>query len=166
MASSLLSPCRPRLLESEDGGILGAARTTSAFKRSGHLMRTTKPKEIEAVLRLDGPARFRHFVKRVVDEERAWGLWSDGWALMADDEGRSAFPLWPARAYAELCRAPEWRHFEPRFLSLEELMSELAPRWRAHGVLPAVFPTPAGRGVTISVDELCAALAEELRHYE
>ena len=50
-------------------------------------MRKTSPKEVEAVLRLDGPARYQHFLKRVVDTEAAWGLWKDGWALMADENG-------------------------------------------------------------------------------
>jgi hypothetical protein len=45
------------------------------------------PREIEEVLKLDGPARFKYFVKWVVAWEHAWGLWDDGWASGADDDG-------------------------------------------------------------------------------
>jgi len=40
--------------------------------------RVTTQKELEAVLRLDGPARYEHFVKRVADEEIAWGSGTTG----------------------------------------------------------------------------------------
>ena len=67
-------------------------------------MRHTSEREIRAVLLLDSSKRFSHFVKRVADEERAWGLWNSGWALMATEDGRQVFPLWPASEYAELHR--------------------------------------------------------------
>lgn len=128
-------------------------------------MRKTGQKEIEAVLRLEGPARFKHFVKRVVDEEVAWGLWKDGWALMANDDGTQVFPLWPAREYAELCRSEEWASYEPTEIALQELISELAPKLKERGVQPGIFPTPGGKGVTPTVDDLCAALEHELDNY-
>src|SRR4051812_31525339 len=65
----------------------------------------------EAVLRLDATARHTHFVKRVVDAELVWGLWKDGWALMADETGQQVFPLWPAREYAELCAVADWEGY-------------------------------------------------------
>jgi hypothetical protein len=48
-------------------------------------MRRTSPKEVESVLKLGGFARFKHFIKRVADEERAWGLWNDGWARLSSE---------------------------------------------------------------------------------
>jgi hypothetical protein len=129
-------------------------------------MRKAGDKEIEGVLKLDGPARFAHFVKRVVDEEMAWGLWKDGWALMADSDGTQVFPLWPAREYAELCRIDDWAGYEPREIPLQSLLDELAPKLSERKVRPGVFPTPGGKGVTPSVDELCGALREELDKYE
>jgi hypothetical protein len=46
-------------------------------------VRPATPQELAAVLKLDGPARVERFVKRVAGEEQAWGLWSDGWAMLA-----------------------------------------------------------------------------------
>jgi hypothetical protein len=121
---------------------------------------------MEAVLRLDGPERFKHFVKRVADSERAWGLWADGWALMENDDGTKVFPLWPAREYAELHRNGNWAGYEAREIEVDELLEELLPRLADAVTLPGVFPTPAGKGVTPSPAELAQALREELAKYE
>jgi hypothetical protein len=129
-------------------------------------VRRTGQKEIEAVLRLEGPERFAHFVKRVVDDEVAWGLWKDGWALMANPDRTELFPLWPAREYAELCRIADWASYEPKEIALQDLISELATKLKERGVQPGIFPTPGGKGVTPTVDHLCAALAREMENYE
>lgn len=65
-------------------------------------MRQTTQKEIEVVLELDGPARAKHFVKRVLDAGAAWSLWKDGRPLLATSDETPVLPLWPAREYAEL----------------------------------------------------------------
>ncbi|MBC5768491.1 DUF2750 domain-containing protein [Ramlibacter albus] len=126
---------------------------------------TKIPKSFEAVLRLQGPKRFEHFVKVVADREQAWGLFQDGWALAADDEGFSVFPLWPAAEYAELCARDEWRNYAPKPVSVEVLMGELLPRLEREKVLPGVFYTPENKGVTIRSEELAAALEAELSKY-
>lgn len=129
-------------------------------------MREANPKEIEAVLRLDGPARFAHFVKRVVDEQLAWGLRSDGWALMVDDAGKRLFPIWPGREYAALCAADDWAEYQPTPIRLDELLADWLSTLNERNVRPAVFPTPTGKGVVVSADEFCQALRRELEKYE
>lgn len=129
-------------------------------------MRRTSEREMQAVLRLDGTARFHHFVKRVADSEAAWGLWKDGWALMTNDDGSPVFPLWPAREYAELHRNAGWQEYEAREISLSDLLDILIPKLRTGGVLLGVFPTPNGRGVTPSPDEVASSLRKELENYE
>jgi hypothetical protein len=129
-------------------------------------MKPKSDKEIQAVLRLDGPDRFRHFIKQVVDFEEAWGLWSDGWALMANSDGAPVFPLWPAREYAELSRIDDWAEYEPRRISLADLLNDLLPGFQERGVLPGVFPIPTGKGVTPTANELASALrASDLESY-
>lgn len=129
-------------------------------------MNSPKPREIDAVLQLDGASRYRHFVKRVVDNETAWGLWSDGWALMEDDVGRRVFPLWPAREYAELFLLEEWRDYVPERIGLQDLLDELLPKLAAAQNLLGVFPVPTGKGVTLSADELRHAIRAEMKLYE
>jgi Protein of unknown function (DUF2750) len=127
--------------------------------------RVTTQKEIEAVLRLDGPTRFQHFVKRVADAELAWGLWQGGWAMMGDDAGSSAFPLWPAQEYAALLRTDDWAAMEPSRIELDRLLEELLPTLLRSATRLAVFPTPGGRGVVVTADALEAALRRELERY-
>lgn len=129
-------------------------------------MRKTSLKEIESVLRLDGPSRYEHFVKRVVDAESAWGLWRDGWALMRDERGTEVFPLWPAREYAELCRRDAWAEYEPAAIALDDLLNDLLPKLDEAHILPGVFPIPTGLGVTATVRELDDALRNEMEKYD
>lgn len=128
-------------------------------------MRPTSSEEQEAVLRLDGQARYNHFVKRVVDARVAWGLWQDGWALMQDDAGNEVFPLWPAREYAEAAKTNEWSTYEPSEIELDDLVDDLLPKLAARHVRPGVFPTPQDKGVTPTVDELKSALMAEMERY-
>lgn len=125
-----------------------------------------KPKEIEAVLKPDGAARFAHFIKRVADMEAVWGLWDGGWVTVSDNEGSLAMPLWPAREYAELCREAEWAASEARSINTDTLRRDLLPKLAAEGVQIAVFPTPGGKGVIVAVERLTGALEEELALYE
>jgi hypothetical protein len=129
-------------------------------------MRRTSDKEVQAVSRLGGPARFDHFVKRVADSEIVWALWDQGWALMATDDGTKVLPLWPAREYAELHCVADWVNYEAREISLDELLDELLPRIARDKVLLGVFPIPEGRGVTVTVEQLSALIRKELQNYE
>jgi hypothetical protein len=129
-------------------------------------MRITTKREIDAVLALDGPARYRHFVKRVVDSGLAWGLWNEGWALLGDDSGDRVFPLWPALEYADRARAGEWISFEPRPIDLTDLLDDLLPRLAASQVRPGVFPTLDSRATTPTPEELAHSLRKEMEGYE
>ncbi|MFO0591157.1 MAG: DUF2750 domain-containing protein [Polyangiaceae bacterium] len=129
------------------------------------LMRHISQRQFEAILGLSGPKRFSHFIKRVADEERAWGLWDDGWALMTNSDGDQVFPLWPASEYADLFRTGEWATFTAKEISLEELLNNLIPKLVEMRALPGVFPTPGGKGITPTPGELATALREELERY-
>ena len=129
-------------------------------------MRPTTETEIRAVLALDGPTRAGHLIKRVADSAVAWSLWEEsGWALMANDDGTQVFPLWPSREYAELLRTGDWLRLEARAVPLEELLHELLPKLALRGILIGIFPTPTGKGVTMTRAELSALLGEELERY-
>jgi hypothetical protein len=129
-------------------------------------MRRTTDTEMHAVLQLDGPTRLSHFVKRVADAQVAWGLWKDsGWALMENDGGVPAFPVWPAMEYAKIQRIGEWSEYEPREIALTDFLDELLPKLAGRGIRLAVFPTPAGKGVTLASAELATLLQVELERY-
>lgn len=122
-------------------------------------------KQLSAVLELSGQQRLEYFVKVVADWQEVWGLYLDGWALAATDDGVPVFPLWPAKEYAQVCAEGEWKGYEPRSISLDDLMRVLLPKLRSDAVLPGVFPTPTSRGVTPSVEEFMLALEAQLEQY-
>ncbi|MFZ5635876.1 MAG: DUF2750 domain-containing protein [Pseudomonadota bacterium] len=121
--------------------------------------------QLESMFSLSGPKRFEHFVKAVVDWQEAWGLYQDGWALAATDDGATVFPLWPAKEYAQICAEKEWVGYEPRPTSLDDLLEALLPKLKREGLLPGVFYTPSSHGVTPAVDELKNAITKELEKY-
>jgi hypothetical protein len=123
------------------------------------------PKQMEAVFALSDAKRFEHFIKVIADCQEVWGLYQNGWALAATDDGTSVFPLWPAKEYAQVCALNEWEGFEPRAISLGDFTEVLLPRLKVDGVLPGVFFTPTSKGVTPPADELMAALQAELENY-
>jgi len=122
-------------------------------------------KQISSVVSLKGQQRYEYFVKMVVDREEAWGLYQDGWALAATENGQQVFPLWPAKEYAQLCVNREWMDYVPAPIPLVELMNDLLPKLRADGILPGVFYTPSDVGVTPTIDQLLEDLNEELENY-
>ncbi len=122
-------------------------------------------KQIAAVVALPGKARYEHFVKVIADRQEVWGLYENGWALAGTDDGTTVFPLWPAREYAQLCAEGQWVGYEPRAISLNELMDELLQKLKKDGLLPGVFYTPSNRGVTPTIDELKSAVEAELENY-
>lgn len=98
-------------------------------------MKKINEKEFAAVLSLPGIERFKHFIKTVVDWEEVWCLFSDGWALMANDDGTAVFPLWPAKAYAEAFVVGEWQDYEPTPIALREFTDVLLPKLDRDGIL-------------------------------
>jgi hypothetical protein len=123
--------------------------------------RNLHPREMEAVLVLDAPERYSHFVKQVADRDGAWGLWKDGWAMGHDDEGNPTFPIWPAQEYAELCAKEEWDGFEASEIPLYDLIDELLPKLRADRIIPSIFRTPAGQSVMPAIEQLLDDLRTE-----
>ncbi len=122
-------------------------------------------KQINAVIALDGPQRYRHFIKQVADRDEVWGLYKEGWALAATSEGEQVFPVWPAEEYAALSARDDWAGYEPSSITLEDFMEELLPMLERDGVLPGIFYTPTDKGVTPGIDQLTEDLRRELENY-
>ena len=101
----------------------------------------------------------------IADWQEVWGLYQDGWALAATDDGTPVFPLWPAKEYAQVCAVNEWKGYEPRSIGLSDFREVLLPKLKLDGVLPGVSFTRTSKGVTPSVDELKLALETELLNY-
>jgi hypothetical protein len=121
--------------------------------------------QIAAVLALDGSERYSHFIKQVADRQEVWGLYADGWAMAESDTGEPLLPFWPAAEYASACAVKDWAGYEPRCLTVEEFY-DLLDNLEDDEVLPAIFYTPADKGVVPSHDRLRDDLLEELENYE
>lgn len=128
-------------------------------------MRLTQ-KQIAAVVALPGPKRYSHFIKVAADQNRVWGLFSDGWALAATSAGQDVFPLWPAAEYAQLCAAGVWSGYAPREIPLDESFQALLLRLRETGTSLGVFYTPTDQGVIPTYDEFESDLKSELSRIE
>ena len=121
--------------------------------------------ERSTVLKLDAPKRYRYFVKRVASGKMAWGLWEDGWALMADDSECKGLPLWPTREYAEACASDEFATYWPESIELENLLEEMLIGLEEARLHVAVFPTPSLNGVLVEPARLTTDLRDECQLY-
>lgn len=126
---------------------------------------TISQKQIEAVLKLDSPARYHHFVKVVADREKVWGLDNDGWALAGSNDDEVVFPIWPEQEYAALCAVNEWSGFEPLSMTLDEFLANLLPQLKGDNVLLGVFYSPNDNGVVVPADRLNNDIHAELQNY-
>ncbi len=124
------------------------------------------PKQLEAVLVLPGPKRYSHFIKVAADQRKAWGLFANGWALYGTNDGKEAFPIWPAKEYASRCITEAWSNYEPREIDLDDLLEKLIPKLKETKTLITVFPTPQDKGVIPEFEQLEADLREELSKME
>ncbi|MGS4885690.1 DUF2750 domain-containing protein [Roseibium sp. MB-4] len=137
--------------------------------QTNHKLPTSGPmtlsQKTKALLTLSGPERYRHFIKAIVDREEVWALFSDGWALARDDDGKSVFPFWPENEFAALCAIGDWEGYEPEVIPLQDFVEQLLPNLQADDVLPGVFYTPSNQGITPTIEGLISDIEPELENY-
>jgi len=119
--------------------------------------------ETSSVVNLPKQLRYEHFIRRVADTGRVWGLVRDGWAIGKTDDGALVFPLWPTCELAIQCAVLEWEGYVPQEFGLQELFDELLPQIEADGILPGITYTPDEYGLTPAHAELRADLQARLR---
>jgi hypothetical protein len=126
---------------------------------------TPRPKEIEEVTKLDGPARYDYFVKHVVDESCLVGLWTaaKGWDLLGGAQGE-CLPVWPHAAFADrFANAPGGSAAQAKPITLDEFLDRWVPGMTKDGKKVAVFPVDSGGAGAVVVT--CERLASDLRKY-
>lgn len=128
-------------------------------------MNQISQKQIEAILSLDAPARYLHFIKEVVGFDEVWGLYNDGWALVGSSESETLFPVWPAKEYTELCATDLWSEYKPHKMYLEEFMDDLIPALLEDQISICIFLTPLDKGITPEIEPLLNDLNQELERY-
>jgi hypothetical protein len=127
--------------------------------------------EIEKVSALDAKARYGYFIKRVADTKEVWSLWSDGWVLVGDDDGRELVPLWPHSEYARRYATVDWAGYKPKRIALDDFLEKWIPGMKRDNRWVSVFPvltgkTRGGKSAAVDPDRLRADLELELEKYQ
>ncbi|HFD7561261.1 MULTISPECIES: DUF2750 domain-containing protein [Providencia] len=125
-------------------------------------------KEINNVHALRPYQQYSYFVGKIADWEQVWSL-GDGENLVTawNDEKCLFLPLWPAKAYVELCLTGEWANFTPMLFTLEHLMTEILPDMHEANIKVALMMQPDGKKTLVyDAAVLLADLAEECQQYE
>ena len=123
-------------------------------------------RQLRSVMLLDPPKRYSYFVKKVADWETVGGLYFKGWALTETPQGRTVFPLWPAKEFARVVAREEWEDYHPESISLNEFIHDLLPKLDSDGILPGVFWVPKVGSVNTSVQQLISDLKTEIGRIE
>lgn len=100
---------------------------------------TMNNKEFESLIKQPANIRYEYFIKQVVDREEIWGLYDDGWAASADDEGNYLFPFWPRKEFAEYCAIGDWSNYKAEAIDLQEFIELFLLRMVEDGVKPSIF---------------------------
>lgn len=122
-------------------------------------------KEITNVLNLPGSERYNYFIKKVVDNEKIWGLYHDGWALVEDNKFKKLLPVWPLKEYAELFINNEWRYYHVKSIELEDFLENFIYKMQDDNVFPCIFLTLNDKGTCPSYKNLLDDLRQELNSY-
>ena len=126
-------------------------------------MHKAKQANVEA---LAARERFEYFVRKVADLEVAWGLFSDGWAMAEDGAAARVLPFWPELEFAASCATGPWAGYQPRPITLDDLLAKWLPGMSKDAVAVAVFPTSSDKGVIVTPDFLRDALVAEASQYD
>jgi Protein of unknown function (DUF2750) len=126
-------------------------------------MHKAKQANVEA---MGAAQRFDYFVRKVADFGQAWGLFSDGWAMAHDDAGTRVMPFWPEAEFAAVCSTGPWAGYQPRAITLDDLLVKWLPGMATDAVGVAVFPMPSDKGVIVTPDFLRDALVAEASQYD
>ncbi len=110
--------------------------------------------------------RLDYFVRKVADFQQVWGLFKQGWAIAADDEGRLGLPVWPESDFADACATGTWTDYVPTAIPLGDFLEKVRPRLESDNMSVIVFPTPAEQGVFVEPSFLSAEIEEECQQYE
>jgi hypothetical protein len=107
-----------------------------------------------AVVSLPKELRYEHFIRRVADTGRVWGLYRDGWAIGKTDDGALVFPLWPTSELAQQCAVLEWEGLRAAGIRFAGTVRRTAAATRSDGILPGITYTPDEYGLTPSHAQL------------
>lgn len=130
-------------------------------------MKQLREQEIAAVLKLEGPARYSHFIGQVADWEVVWGLRSpDGWVSISDKTGAPMFPVWPHEPYARMLAVDSWAQVIPTPIEVHEWIEKWLPGLAKDRMKVAVFPTPEGKMVVVDALRLRGDIEAELARME
>lgn len=122
-------------------------------------------KEFEAVSKLVGSKRYEYFIKKVVDNEELWGLYNDGWAMVADEYENPMIPFWPRKEFAEACCLEQWDGYNAESIDLYEFIAGWLVDMEKNGLCAAIFYTKEDKGVVVKPQKLTEDLNEELENY-
>ncbi len=124
------------------------------------------PKQLRSVLNLPAADQYSYLVRKIVDFEAAYGLYSDGWAMMSDADGKQCFPIWPELEFAELLATGDWEDYAVKPISLEQLCNKWIPGLTSDQINIAAFPIPKQTGVVLRAEKFGADLATKAAQYE
>ena len=122
-------------------------------------------KEFSEVTKLSGSKRYEYFLKKVADDEELWGLYNDGWAMVADDEENEMIPFWPKKEFADACCNEHWKNYISEPIGLTEFMESWIDNLKNNGLSTAIFIVKDDKGIIVKPEKLLEDLKEELSNY-
>ncbi|WP_336366080.1 DUF2750 domain-containing protein [Marinobacter sp. C2H3] len=112
---------------------------------------------LDAILALDGEARYDYFLDQVFEEREVWILVNASnqfLKIVSEDEGAAYLPVWPSEAFAKAYGAKAG-DLSPKAISLPDFFRKWVPGLTGDGLDVGVFPGADG--------ELWITEPEELR---
>lgn len=111
--------------------------------------------EVQALLACSALKPYQYFLNKVSDWGEVWSVRNDGgWALMGCEAGAELIPVWPAKAFAELCCTGALIHQRPEAIPTKDFVEKWLAGMQRDNRMAAVFPLPDCHAIATSPEKL------------
>lgn len=94
--------------------------------------------------------QYRVFIETFVEQEKAYGLYSDGWALCGTPSGQQTLPIWQSKHAAQLLIKDKWQSYVVQEITLIDFVEEVIPYIRKNNTQLSLNLLPEGQNILVS----------------
>jgi hypothetical protein len=97
------------------------------------------PSKLENIFSLSIEEKYYYFIRKCAELEEVWALFNEGWATLADEKNNIVIPFWPEEEFALYNCSDEWEKYQPRSITLNDLIARWIPGMIKDKTLANVF---------------------------
>lgn len=94
--------------------------------------------------------QYRIFIETIIEQEKAYGLYNDGWALCGTPSGHQTLPIWQSKHAAQLLLKDKWASYDVQEITIVEFVDDVIPYLRKQNTQLSLNLLPEGQNILVS----------------